>query len=140
MNSAYNSLSRIFLILSFACAIFVSAPEARASSHSGGRLIVQRSPTFGTDLIIRLSIDGKEVANIPRGQRFEGSVSAGRHVVTVLSLPNTEARRPTSTRVTIRSGHTAVFTAGWSSDRLVLRRSTLSNATLETPTIGPSKH
>jgi hypothetical protein len=140
MNSAYKYISRIFLILSFACAIFVSAPQARASSHSGGRLIVQRSPTFGTDLIIRLSIDGKEVANIPRGQRFDGSVSAGHHVVTVLSMPNTEARRPTSMRVTIRPGHTNVFTAGWSADRLVLRRSSLSNATLETPTVGPSKH
>ena len=140
MNSAYKYVSRIFLILSFACAIFVSAPEAQASSHSGGRLIVQRAPNFGTDLFIRLSIDGKEVANIPRGQRFDGSVSAGRHVVTVLSLPNTEARRPTSMRLTIRSGHIYVFTAGWNADRLVLRRSTLSNATLETPPVGPSKH
>jgi hypothetical protein len=140
MNSAYKYVSRIFLILSFACAIFVSAPAAQASGHSGSRLIVQRAPNFGTDLFVRLSIDGKEVANIPRGQRFDGSVSAGRHVVTVLSLPNTEARRPTSMRLTIRSGHTYVFTAGWNADRLVLRRSTLSNATLETPTVGPSKH
>jgi hypothetical protein len=140
MNSAYNSISRIFLILSLACAIILGATQAQASSHSGGRLIVQRTPNFGTDLVIHLSIDGKEVANIPRGQRFDGSVSAGHHVLKLLVLPNTEARRPTLMRLTIRPSQTYVFTAAWDADRLVLRRSTLSNATLETPAVGRSKH
>src|SRR6266404_3722657 len=114
MNSRSNFTSRVFLILAFACAIFVSGSEMKAAStsHKGGRLIVQRAPNFGTDLAIHLSIDGKEVANIPRDHRYDGYVSAGRHV----------------------------FTAGWDADRLVLRRSTLSNATLGTPTVGRSKH
>ena len=142
MNSRSNFTSRVFLILAFACAIFVSGTEmeAASTSHKGGRLIVQRAPNFGTDLAIHLSIDGKEVANIPRDHRYDGYVSAGRHVLTALALPNTQVLQPTSMRLTIRSGRTYVFTAGWDADRLVLRRSTLSNATLETPTVGRSKH
>ena len=142
MSSTFNSTSSIFLILAFACAIFVSGTETQAASisHKGGRLIVQRAPNFGTTLGIHLSIDGKEVANIPWNRRYDGYVSPGRHVLTVLALPNTAFRQPTSMRLTIRSGRTYVFTAGWDSDRLVLRRSTLSNATLETSTVGRSKH
>jgi hypothetical protein len=142
MNSRSNFTGRVFLILTFASAIFVSGTEigAASTSHKGGRLIVQRAANFGTDLAIRLSIDGKEVANIPRDRRYDAYVSAGSHVLTVLALPNTDVRRPTSTRLTIRSGHTYVLTAGWDADRLVLRRSTLSNATLETSTVGRRNH
>ena|SRR5437868_12563905 len=138
MNATFNSTSRIFLILVFACTIFVNVAETQAASASGkgARLIVQRAPNFGTDLAIDLSIDGRKVANIPRNQRYDGYVSAGHHVLTVLARPNTQVHRPTSIRVSMRSGRTYVFTAGWEADRLVLRRSTLSNATLETPTVG----
>jgi hypothetical protein len=144
MSPRYDSISRIFLISALACAIFVRGTETQASvsnsrssalnqsnasvstlassSHKGGRLIVQRAPNFGTEIVVHLSIDGKEVANIQRDHRYEGFVSAGRHVLTVLALPNIELRRPTLMRLTIRPGHTYVFTAAWESDRLVLRR------------------
>jgi hypothetical protein len=142
MNSRSHFTGRVILILTFASAIFVSGTEIGAANtrHKDGRLIVQRAANFGTGLAIQLSIDGKEVANIPRDRRYDAYVAAGPHVLTVLALPNTDVRRPTSTRLTIRSGPTYVFTAGWNADRLVLRRSTLSNATLETSTVGWRKH
>ena len=142
MNPRSNFTGRVFLIFAFVSAIFVSGIEIGAAStnYKGGRLIVQRAANFGTDLAIQLSIDGKEVVNIPRDRRYDAYVSAGHHVLTVLALPNTDVRRPTSTRLTIRSGHTYVFTAGWNADHLILRRSTLSNATLETSTVGWRKH
>jgi len=84
------------------------------------RLIVQRAPNFGNDLFIRLSIDGKRVADIPRNQHYGGFVSVGRHTVSALALPNTEARRPTSMRLTTKAGQVYIFTAAWNSDRLVL--------------------
>jgi hypothetical protein len=128
MNSRHNSASRLFLIFAFACAFLVSGSETQArTSHKGARLIVQRAPNFGTELVVHLSVDGREVADILRDHRYDGFVSAGRHVLTVLALPNTESRRPTSVRVTARSGHTYIFTAAWEADHLVLRRSTLSS-------------
>src|ERR1700676_1614805 len=130
-----NNNFRIFWILALVCTIAVPAAEIQASSrvataspspgeHPTARLIVQRTPNFGTNLVVRLSIDGTRVANIPRNQHYGGFLSAGHHVLTVLALPNTESRRPTSMRLTVQSGHVYIFTASWDSDRLVLRPST----------------
>src|SRR5437867_11433047 len=128
MNSRHNSSSKSFLILVFACAIFVSGTQTQArESHADARLIVQRAPNFGTEVVVHLSIDGRKVADIQRDHRYEGFVSAGRHVLTVVPMPNIELRRPTSLRVTMRSGRTYIFTATWESDRgVVLRRTTTS--------------
>jgi hypothetical protein len=93
------------------------------SSSRGARLIVQRAPNFGTNLIVQLSIDGKRVADIPRNQHYGGIISAGHHLLTVRAMPNTQARRPTSMRLTVRSGQVYIFTAMWEHDHLVLRRS-----------------
>jgi hypothetical protein len=122
MRLRYNAITVVFLILPLICVIFVVSPEVQAS-HNGGRLIVQRAPNFGTDLVVHLSIDGREVANIVRGRRYDGFISAGHHVLRVVALPNIELRRPTSMRLTVQRGHTYVFTAVWESDRVVLRRS-----------------
>ena len=86
-------------------------------------MIVQRAPNFGTDLSIRLLVDGKKVANIPRNQHYGAVLSAGRHVVTALALPNTQSRRPTSIALTIKAGKVYIFTATWEGDRLLLRPS-----------------
>jgi hypothetical protein len=135
MSSRHNS----FLILAFACAIFVGGTKAEArDSHADGRLIVQRVPNFGTNLVAQLSIDGRKVANIPRDQHYDGFVPAGNHVLTVQALPNTELRRPTSIGLTVRADHTYIFTAGWESDRVVLRRSTSVSDTTRVPPIKTS--
>jgi hypothetical protein len=130
-------MSRIFLISALACAIFFRSGEIQASpSHEGGRLIVQRAANFGTDLIAQLLIDGKIVADIPRAQHYEDFVSAGRHVLTVLPVPNTEFRRPTSISLNVQSGQTYIFTAVWESDRgVVLHRSTTATDTTRVPPI-----
>jgi hypothetical protein len=95
------------------------APSPSPSGKTA-RLIVQRAPNFGSDLFIRLSIDGKHVADIPRNQHYGGFVSAGRHTVAALALPNTQARRPMSMRLIAKAGQVYIFTATWNSDRLVL--------------------
>jgi hypothetical protein len=121
MNSRPNSTSRLFLILALACAIFVSGTEMQARQRdTGGRLIVQRAANFGTYYIVRVSIDGRTVANIPRGQRYDGFVSGGDHMLTISSFPNPEFRWPASLRLIVQPGRTYVFTAAWEADRLVL--------------------
>jgi hypothetical protein len=137
-------LPRAFVILILVCAILVGAdaqafprlfgkPRPTPSpipSGKIGRVIVQRAPNFGTDLSIRLSIDGKKVADIPRNQHYGGVLKAGRHVLTALALPNTQSRRPTSIGVTIKSGKVYIFTAAWEGDRLVLRPSDFYSPTV----------
>lgn len=127
-----KSFAKIWI---WAAAIAIAASTSRAEARprptptptpSGktARLIVQRSPNFGSDLFIRLSVDGKRVGDIPRNQHYGGVIPAGRHVVTALALPNTESRRPTSIPLIAKAGQVYIFTAGWSSDRLVLVPST----------------
>jgi len=127
---------RIFcLTLLLAILVPVSAIQARTRASStptpspipsskGGRLIIQRAPNFGSDISIRVSIDGKKVANIPRNQHYGGVLAAGRHVVTLLALPNVQSRQPTSMALNMKAGKVYIFTATWESDRLVLRPST----------------
>ncbi len=132
----HKLITRIFFILALVCAIFVASSETQASSgNKGARLIIQRAPNFGNDLVVRLSIDGKKVADIPRNQHYGGFLLAGRHVLTVLALPNTGSRRATAMRLTIRSGGAYIFTAAWQADRLVLRRSTFYIPTTAVPAV-----
>src|SRR5437764_4554754 len=82
-------------------------------SGKTARLIVQRAPNFGSDLFIRLSVDGKRVGDIPRNQHYGGFVSAGRHIVSALALPNTEARRPRSMAWVVKGGKVSIFNGIW---------------------------
>jgi hypothetical protein len=129
-NHAITVLRVIFaaiLMSGFAVDISDAKPRptpAPTPSGKTARLIVQRAPNFGSDLFIRLSIDGTRVGNIQRNQHYGGFVSVGRHTVTALALPNTEARRPTSLRLDAKAGQVYIFTATWDSDRLVLAPST----------------
>ncbi len=121
MNSRLNFSSRLFLILAFVCAAFVSGPTMQAQQRmAGARLVVVRAANFGTYYILRVEIDGRTLANVPRGQRYDGFVPAGDHVLTLSSYPHASDRWPTSTRLNLRPGATYVFTAAWVADRIVL--------------------
>ena len=101
-------------------------PRATPSPTPRGptsRLIVQRAPNFGTDLSVRLWVDGKKAADIPRNQHYGGVLAAGRHTVIALALPNTQSRRPTSMTLRMKPGKVYIFTAMWEGDRLILRPS-----------------
>jgi hypothetical protein len=127
-------MKKIFWIaMSILCAVGAPVANVRARSHAtptptpvpskSARLIVQRAPNFGTDLSIRLWVDGKKVADIPRNQHYGGVLVAGRHTVTALALPNTQSRRPVSMVLRMTPGKVYIFTAMWEGDRLLLRPS-----------------
>src|SRR5213594_3172762 len=98
----------------------VSSPATRASpaepgpsaetavAQPGGRLIVLRAPNFGSNLALNLKIDGRTVANIVPGRRYDHFVPEGRHMLTVSVVSNYQ---PTSTVLNVRRGQTYVFTA-----------------------------
>jgi len=100
-------------------------PETRAKptspprSQGTGRLIISRSPNFGWNIAVHLQIDGRDVANITQGGRYDGVVPTGRHVLTV----SARSAQPTSIDVDVQPGQTHTFTAVWSSDLVMLRPS-----------------
>jgi hypothetical protein len=121
MKSRYTSASILVLIF-----VFVSAVSTGTAAQSGGRLILLRTANFGWNIAVNLKIDGKTVANVVQGRRYDHVLPAGRHVLTVSAVPNAYYSEPTSTVLNARSGQTYVFTASWDgSNRVVLVPSAL---------------
>ncbi len=59
-----------------------------AAAQPGGRRIVLGAPNFGWNLALNLQIDGRTVANLVQGRRYDHFVPAGRYVLTVSAVPN----------------------------------------------------
>jgi hypothetical protein len=135
MRILTNFKGRLFLILVSVCAISMRSAVSQPASHlasgdyEGGRLIVQRAPNFSWECAVRLQIDGRTVANVVKGRRYDRFVP-GHHVLTATAVPNYAFRQPASISLNVLSAQTYVFTATWKSDRVVLRRSTLTIAEL----------
>ena len=122
MKSRYDSTSKLFLIFAFVCVVGIGT----AAAQPGGRLIVLRVPNFGWNLSLHLQIDGRTVANVVQGRRYDHSIPSGRHVLTVSAVPNNYFDQPTSTVLNVQPGRTYVFTAVWQdSNRVVLVPSAL---------------
>jgi hypothetical protein len=124
MRTLTSYISRFVLILVFVCGFSLS----KAAAQPSGRLIVIRAANFGWNLAANLKIDGRTVANIVQGRRYNHIIPTGRHVLTVSAVPNTELRQPTSITVNVRPGGTYVFTALWDSNFVYLRPTTLPPA------------
>jgi hypothetical protein len=121
MSSNFTSTIRLFLIL-----VFVYAVSIGTAAQSGGRLIVLRTANFGWNIGLNLKIDGRTVANVVQGRRYDHVLTAGRHVLTVSAAPNSYYSEPTSTVLNVHSGRTYVFTGAWDgSNRVVLVPSAL---------------
>src|SRR5207244_11075790 len=95
-------------ILGFAIAFCWSSQAAQPSSTGSGRLVVQRSPTVGNNVFLRLSIDG-EVQNIGPGRLYDQPIPAGEHVLT-LDTPSNQHTR-TSVALTLDPGQPYAITA-----------------------------
>src|SRR6059058_2587766 len=77
MNSRFTSVVRFFLLVAVGFSICISSQPALASKSQTGRLVVQRSPTFGSKTYLQLWIDGNKVANIGPGQGYD-EIDSGR--------------------------------------------------------------
>ena len=119
-----RTFSRLFLIL----IVFFGVSAANAAAKPGGRLIVIRVANFGWNLAANLKIDGRTVANIVQGRRYDHRIPAGRHVLTISVVPNLTLNQPSSITVNVRPGGTYIFTALWDGDQAYLRPTTLSPA------------
>jgi hypothetical protein len=124
MKALISCISRLFLML----VVFSAVPSGNAAHQPGGRLIVIRSANFGWNVAANLKIDGRTVANIVQGRRYDHFIPAGRHVLTVSVVPNNDLRQPASVTANVQPGGTYIFTALWDSDHVYLRPTRLSPA------------
>lgn len=124
MRTVPTYIVRLFLILIF----FSAVSLASAATQPSGRLIVIRVANFGWNVAANLKIDGRTVANLVQGRKYDHPIPAGRHVLTISAVPNVIMSEPSSITVNVRPNGTYVFTAMWDSYHVYLQPTTLSPA------------
>jgi hypothetical protein len=124
--------SCVLLIGALACAGLsgcetsgTAAPGATASvaapaGQNAAQLIIHRDPNMGAGLFLDVSIDGVNVGAVSMGQTYRGSLSPGKHVVSVILRPNQLNLRPTKKTLTVVKGQTYTLTAMWQGQTVVL--------------------
>jgi hypothetical protein len=90
-------------------------------SNSPARLIIRRDPGIGRHLIIHLSIDGSPAVAIAYGRTYEGFLSPGRHVLSLLPTPDPKWRTPSQRILDVRGGETYSFMAMGNSGYIKLK-------------------
>jgi hypothetical protein len=123
MRISTGYVTRFFLII-----IFFSAVSVANAANPTGRLIVIRVANFGWNVAANLKIDGRTVANIVQGRKYDHPIAAGRHVLTVSAVPNVIMSESSSITLNVRPGGTYIFTAMWDSYHVYLQPTTLSPA------------
>src|SRR5712691_10429787 len=66
----------------------VAAPASVRPVNGAARLIIHRIANLGNHLIVNLRVDGGPAASIAYGQTYEGLLSPGRHVLSLLATPS----------------------------------------------------
>lgn len=99
-----------------------AAPSSHAQPVNGaGTLIIRRIPNLGNNVTVVVVVDGASVANISYGRMYQGSLSAGRHVLSIRALAPRRRDLPETT-LDVQSGQTYNFTAvGDGSGNLILK-------------------
>ena len=117
----------IICILSLACACLISVGcatnqpgAATAPPPNSARLLVNRVANFGSNLVLILSVDGKDVGNFTEGRSYSGYLSAGQHVITARFDPNMAGAGPARKTLNVKAGQTYSFTAGLSGGNMTL--------------------
>ena len=108
----------LFLGLACACALLISCSTnssttsaTTAASTTGGHLMVGRVANFGGVTTILLSVDGKQVATIPRGQNYDGYLTPGKHTISATIAPNNLNSPVWTKTLNVVAGQTYSFTA-----------------------------
>jgi hypothetical protein len=127
MTRLSNYINRLLLSLALLSAVSIGS----ATAESGARLVILRAPNFGWNIALHLQIDGRSVASVVQGRSYDRFIPAGRHVLTVSTVPNMYFVDPTSIGLNVRPGHVYAFMAMWEDPyRVVLRPTLLTPAQL----------
>jgi hypothetical protein len=115
-------------ILTLACSgIALVSCETTGTGTAAGppppnsaRLYVDRVANFGSDLVLVLSIDGKDVGSFTEGRHYSGYLSAGQHTITARVSPNEAGVRPVRKTLNVKAGQTYSYTASQSGGSMTL--------------------
>jgi hypothetical protein len=83
-------------------------------------LLVNRVANFGSDLVLVLSIDGKDAGTFTEGRHYSGYLSPGQHTITARVDPNETGILPARKTLNVKAGQTYSYTAGQSGGSMTL--------------------
>jgi hypothetical protein len=117
-----NKYASVIQILSLvgACLIAIQPGALTAAPPNSGHLLVYRAAKFGDRHALVLSVDGKHVASLTKGQKYDAYLPAGQHVLTAGVTPNKMGVHPAQQTLLIEAGRTYSYTAALSGQNLVL--------------------
>ena len=118
----------IICILTLACAgvVLIGCETTQQSAATAppppnsARLLVNRVANFGSDLVLLLSVDGKDVGSFTEGNSYSGYLSPGQHVIVARVDPNQGGISPARKTLNVQAGQTYSFTATPSPTRMTL--------------------
>lgn len=89
---------------------------------NNARLVVHRAADFGTDIYLKLFIDGIPVTGMAINEGYEALVRPGRHILSIATVPSFDDKTKfTYHPVTMERGRSYAYTALWvETDRAVL--------------------
>ena len=108
------------------CAAAVLSDTAFAADKpsAGGdaRLTVGRSPKLGSGTGISIMVDGKKLASVRSGSNYSGSLTPGKHTLTVAFDPASGGDKPANLEINAVAGQTYGFIATIQHGDLVLTK------------------
>jgi hypothetical protein len=81
------------------------------AGEPGSPISVIRSGSVGSGVFVTLSIDGKYVKTLLQGRHYQGTLSPGKHVISVKPDPNTTGQKPNQVEVMVEKGRSYSFSA-----------------------------
>src|SRR6185436_18319832 len=102
------------------CETTQSGAASAPPPPNSARLLVDRVANFGSDLVLLLSVDGKDVGSFTEGRSYSGYLSPGQHVITARVNPNQTGAGPAQKTLNVKAGQTYSFTAGLSGGNMTL--------------------
>ena len=94
------------------------APAQNSSDMA--KLVVVRTDSVGSGITAAIAVDGKDLVTLTRGKSFRGSVSPGKHVISVTPDPNLIGQSADKTEFTAEKGRTYSFSVSSKSGKVVL--------------------
>jgi len=89
----------------------VVTSDYKGSTGVPAHVVIKRIPDLGRLTIAALWIDDVPVGGIAYGGTYEGSLSPGRHLISILGVPSPAWPPPNPVVVDVRGGRTYNFTA-----------------------------
>ena len=84
---------------------------AAPSTEAGSPVLITRKPSLGSGVFVTVLIDGKREKTLIQGSRYQGVLSPGKHVISVMPDPNTTGQRDVRVEVMSEKGKAYSFSA-----------------------------